>query len=136
MDRFAPDFDDEPTLEIPDFRARAQLIIHLLFGEDINHKEYGQKLEIVEIELKRIYQDGASNSKLEYEGRLLALHARLERTLRRTIRPNKPTNPGIGLPSIPAPPPVPKEAPPIPKGLFDERDNVYWDVEIDIDLDE
>lgn len=104
--RFAPDLDDIPTLEIPDFRLRAQRVLHLLVGADISPEDYLEKLELIQSALYDVYQEAVSLTLAQHSFRMQQLENQLSRTTR---RPAKSTDPGLGPPPIPLPPPVPVE---------------------------
>jgi len=86
--RFAPDFSEEVTTEVPNFRKRAQQVLHMMIGAGISPEDYIEKLELIQTALMDVYQQGVRYR--EY-----ALSSRP------TLRPKKDTSPGIGIPPMP-----------------------------------
>lgn len=103
--RFAPDFDDTPTLEIPDFRLRAQRILHMMIGADISAEEYLEKLELIQTAMREVYQEAVALTSAQQQYHF----AQLERQARRSTRRPTKTEPGIGMPKIPPAAAVPLE---------------------------
>lgn len=103
--RFAPDFDDAPTLEIPDFRLRAQRILHMMIGADISAEEYLEKLDLLQTAMREVYQEAVALTSAQQSYHF----AQLERQARRSTRRPTRTEPGIGIPTIPPAAPVPLE---------------------------
>jgi len=106
--RFAPDLDELPTVEIPDLRRKAQGIIHLLVGPDISPEEYVEKLEHVQTLLTEVYQEAVAVTAAQHSWKVTELESQLQRV---THRPRKSTYPGVGPPTIPPPPALPKQSP-------------------------
>jgi len=102
MKRFAPDMDEVPTLEIPDFRRKAQFLLQLLTDYDISPQEYVERLEIVETALREIYQEAATLTRIQTESQVQTLRERLDRATRRPAK----TNPSM----VPPPPKAPGPA--------------------------
>lgn len=104
--RFAPDIDDAPTLEIPDLRAKAQKVLHLMIGADITAEEYLERLDIIQSALREVYQEAVAVTSAREAYRV----SQLERDMRKSTRRPKETNPGIGpAVTIPPPPKLPRE---------------------------
>src|SRR5690349_14844878 len=103
-DRFAPDLDEHPTLEVPNFRRRAQVLLHVMCGSDLDPQDYVERLEIVESELRQVYQETVAlvRAQTEYQMKMAQ-----EQLVPPTRRPAK-TEPGIGPISLPPPPVLPK----------------------------
>ena len=88
MRRFAPNFSDEVTTEVPNFRKQAQQVLHMMIGAGISPKDYIEKLELIQTALMNAYQQG-----IHYQEAAEAS--------RPTLRPKKSTDPGIGIPPMP-----------------------------------
>tara|TARA_R100000656_G_scaffold104176_2_gene76291 strand:+ start:18386 stop:19018 length:633 start_codon:yes stop_codon:yes gene_type:complete len=93
--RFAPDFDDEPTLDIPNFRVQAQRLLQICGGGMLHAQDYVEAMGECESMLKEMYQHGYENAKKRLAHAQIDAQKLSMAVEQSTLRPNKKISSGI-----------------------------------------
>lgn len=64
--------EDDVTHEYVDFRARAQALVQLLFGTELNPRDYKEKLDIVEQEMRDVFNLAHAFVQTQFEDGLIS----------------------------------------------------------------